>query len=270
MSFLQTLLIAMWAGYCSYDDQGPQMLRRPLLIGPVVGIILGDLPTALVISGTLELMWMGLGNMAGYVTPDMIVGTTVGVTVSITSGLGASAEGTAAGVAAATTVAVVVQQLVVLFNSLKQFAEPWLLRIADRGDFSGIMKLNIVLVALQFSIRAVPTFIFVYFQSGVIDRILEVIPDNVLTGLGTASSILPAVGLSILMTMMMKNILWPFLLLGFVLSTYLNLEILPVTLIALSFAVIYDLIMETRERQNEVVSAPSSGASIDEDEGYDL
>lgn len=66
MSLFQSLLIALWAGYCSYDDQGPQMLRRPLLVGPLVGLILGDLTTALIVSATLELMWMGLGNMAGY------------------------------------------------------------------------------------------------------------------------------------------------------------------------------------------------------------
>ncbi|BDR61183.1 PTS sugar transporter subunit IIC [Lactobacillus xylocopicola] len=96
MSFLKALLIAIWAGYCSFDDQGPQMFRRPLLVGPVVGLILGDLPTALVISATLELMWMGLGNMAGYQTPDMIVGTIIGVTVSITSGTGATPKGIAA------------------------------------------------------------------------------------------------------------------------------------------------------------------------------
>ena len=35
MNLFQALLLALWAGYCSYDDQGPQMLRRPLLIGPI-------------------------------------------------------------------------------------------------------------------------------------------------------------------------------------------------------------------------------------------
>lgn len=270
MTILQALTIAAWAGLCSFDDQGPQMLRRPLLVGPVVGLILGDMTSGLIISGTLELMWMGLGNMAGYVTPDMIVGTIVGVTVSITSGIGSSPEGVAAGVAAATTVAVIVQQLVVLFRVLKQFFEPWANRIAKAGDFSGIMKINIVASTMDFSLRAIPTFLIVYFQSGVVDRVLEAIPTNILSGLGTASAILPAVGLSILMTLMMKGILWPFLIFGFVLSTYLGLDILPVALISLPFAIIYNFIMEIRDRQNEGTAIPAGATSIDEDEGYDL
>ena len=272
MSLVNALLIAIWAGYCSFDDQGPQMFRRPLLVGPVVGLILGDLPTALVISATLELMWMGLGNMAGYQTPDMIVGTIIGVTVSITSGTGATPKGIAAGVAAATTVAVLIQQLIVVTRVLKQFFEPWAQRLADKGDLSGIMQINIVAFLIQFSIRAVPTFLFVYFQKGIIDKILAVVPSNILNGLGTASSLLPAVGLSILMTMMMKGTLWPFLIFGFVLSAYLNLGILPVTLISLIFAVIYSYIMEIIDKQNEMGSENSSSNNqqVDEDTGYDL
>ena len=272
MSFLNALLISIWAGYCSFDDQGPQMFRRPLLVGPVVGLILGDLPTALVISATLELMWMGLGNMAGYQTPDMIVGTIIGVTVSITSGTGATPKGIAAGVAAATTVAILIQQLIVVTKVLKQFFEPWAQRLADNGDLSGIMQINIVGLLIQFSIRAIPTFLFVYFQKGIVDQILVVIPNNVLNGLGTASLLLPAVGLSILMTMMMKGTLWPFLIFGFVLSAYLKLGILPVTLISLIFAVIYSYIMEIIDQQNDMgpSKVSKSNEQVDEDAGYDL
>lgn len=277
MSFMQAFLIALWAGYCSYDDEGPQMLRRPLLVGPLVGLILGDMRTALIVSGTLELMWMGLGNMAGYQTPDMIVGTIVGVSVSITSGTGSSPQGIAAGVAAATTVAVLVQQLLLFARFVRQLFEPWAERIAETGNFDGIMKINVVAVLFQFMLRAIPTFLVVYFQKGVVDRILAVIPKNVLGGLGVAASILPAVGLAILMTMMMKASLWPFLILGFVLSTYLKLGVLPVTLIALSFSVIYMFLMEIMDTQKEQQTLKSSASTNNsdsnddnDDEEYDL
>ncbi len=278
MSFMQALLIALWAGYCSYDDEGPQMLRRPLLVGPLVGLILGDMKTALIVSGTLELMWMGLGNMAGYQTPDMIVGTIVGVSVSITSGTGATPQGIAAGVAAATTVAVLVQQLLLFARFVRQLFEPWADKIALTGNFDGIMKINIVAIIFQFLLRAIPTFLVVFFQKGVVDKILAVIPKNVLNGLGVAASILPAVGLAILMTMMMKPSLWPFLILGFVLSTYLKLGVLPVTLIALSFSVIYMFLMEIMDTQKEQQTIKSNtgqsdnnnSTDEDDDEEYDL
>lgn len=261
MTLFQSLLIALWAGYCSYDDQGPQMLRRPLLIGPLVGIILGDLPTALVVSATLELMWMGLGNMAGYQTPDMIVGTIVGTTFAITTG-----QGIAAGVATATTVAILSQQFMLIFMFVRQFFFVWADKLSETGNFDSLLAINIASVVLQFLIRAVPTFLIVYFGGGIVDSILSSIPTNVLGGLGTASRILPAVGLSILMTIIMKKGMGAFLLFGFVLSAYLNLEILAITLISISFGTIYTWIMQVLENQEENKNTPSATTNG----GYDL
>lgn len=242
MSIVQCLLISLWAGYCSYDDQGPQMLRRPLLVGPVIGFILKDIGTALVVSATLELMWMGLGNMAGYQTPDMIVGTIIGTTFAISTG-----QGIATGVTLATTVAILSQQLILMVGFVRQFFVEWADKIADTGDFDKILQINFVSVALQFLVRAIPTFLIVYLGADIIDKLLGYIPMDILKGLSKASSILPAVGLSILMTIIMKSGMWAFLILGFVLNAYLKLDVLAITLISISFATLYLWIMEAKE-----------------------
>ncbi len=260
MNFTNALLLALWAGYCSYDDQGPQMLRRPLLTGPLVGVILGDLPTALVISGTLELMWMGLGNMAGYQTPDMIVGTIVGTSVAITTG-----QGIAAGITLATTVAVLAQQLFQIVMLVKQLYVDWAARIAKTGDFDKILIISYVSVLLQFMVRAIPTFLIIYFGTGIVDTILSKIPSEILAGISKASGILPAVGLSILMTIIMKKGMFAFMLFGFVLNAYLNLDILAITLISMAFATVYMWIMELQE--GETISVGTTKAKEEE---YDL
>ena len=69
-------------------------------------------------------------------------------------------------------------------------------------------------------------------------------------GLGVASKILPAVGLSILMTLMMKDGMWAFLIFGFALTTYLELAVLPITLISFVFAILYTWIMENRQTKS--------------------
>ena len=264
MSLTTVLLISLWAGYCSYDDQGPQMLRRPLLVAPVVGIILGDLSNSLIIGATLELMWMGLGNMAGYQTPDMITGTIVGTAFAITSGEGAG--GIAAGVALATAVAVLSQQLLMIAMFIKQMFAPWADKVAETGDFSGLTQIQIAGALVQFLIRAIPTFIVLYFGQGVIDTVVSSIPTNVLTALNTASGILPAVGLSILMTIIMKKGMWAFLIFGFVLNAYLGLDTMAVTLIALAFGTIYVWIMQVKD----TASKPAPASTADEEGEYDL
>lgn len=258
MSLFQIVLITSWAGYCSYDDQGPQMLRRPLLVGPLVGLILGDMQTALVVSATLELMWMGLGNMAGYQTPDMIVGTIVGTTLAITTG-----QGIATGVALATTVALLSQQFNLIVGFLRQFFFEWAAKIAKTGDFDKILQVNVVAIILQVLIRAIPTFIIIYFGAEIVEVLLAKIPTDILMGLTKASSILPAVGLSILMTIIMKSGMWGFLILGFVLNAYLQLDILAITLISIAFATLYMWIMESK-------GTTAVKAEVNESEEYDL
>lgn len=75
---MTAVLVAIWAGICAIDDVGTQMIRRPLLIATVVGLIMGDLQTGLLIGATLEVMWMGVGNVGAYSAPDMISGTAIG------------------------------------------------------------------------------------------------------------------------------------------------------------------------------------------------
>lgn len=259
VTLFTSVLIAVWAGYCSFDDAGPQWLRRPLLIGPMVGIIMGDLRQALIISGTLELMWMGLGNMAGYSTPDMIIGTIVGVVFGITSG-----QGAATGVTLAVPAALLVQQLNTFYVTFKQTYTPWSKKLTADGNFRGIDKLIILSAVIQFLFRAIPTFLIVYLGSGVVTSILEFIPANVLAGLGVASRMLPAIGLAILMQLLIKKGVWLFILLGFVLTAYLNLPIIAITIMGIIFGFLYDL--ATNHPQNAAAAGVMAGAGEEEED----
>lgn len=251
------VLVAIWAGICAIDDVGTQMIRRPLLIATVVGLIMGDLQTALLIGATLEVMWMGVGNVGAYSAPDMISGTAIGTALGIASG------GTATAVALAVPTSLLAQQLLVLYRSgivaLNPIAERW----AESGDFDKIYKINYIPMAIAFLVRAVPTFLAVYFGADAIEAAVAALLAVVISGLGIAGKIIPAVGIGLLMQMMLKKAeLWVFLIAGFAMAVYLNLSVLPITLIILPLALIYDM-----------ASQPAVGKSETEDEeeeDYDL
>lgn len=60
------LLIALIAGIAGVDlFNGLTHFHRPVVIGPIVGLILGDVQTGLLVGGTLELVWMGMVPLAG-------------------------------------------------------------------------------------------------------------------------------------------------------------------------------------------------------------
>lgn len=59
---IQALLVAVVAFLASIDEQtfGACMMSRPLFTGPIVGLIMGDVTTGIIIGASLEAMFMGI------------------------------------------------------------------------------------------------------------------------------------------------------------------------------------------------------------------
>lgn len=275
----QAIFVAIWAGICSLDDVGPQMLRRPLLTGTVAGIIMGDVVQGLAISATLELMWMGIGNVGAYSAPDIVAGSIIGVSLGIaTSGSmsdmssNISIESSiATGIALALPVSLLCQQLLILWRSFACFLNPWAEKSIQDGNYQGLVKVHYFSTPVWFLIRAVPCFLGVYFGSDLITNILNVIPKGIITGMGVASKLIPAVGICILLLMLLKGRMWFFFLLGFMLTAYLKLPIIPITFIALAFAVLYDMaFMADKNNGRHPTEQANKVTNTSVEEEYDL
>ena len=178
-------------------------------------------------------------------------------------------------VATAITLAVptsiLAQQLLVLIETVNCSLNGWAKKLADNADVKGTYWLTWPPALLYGFTRAFPTFLALQFGAGAIQQAINDLPKFIINGLSTAGSIIPSVGIALLMmTMLKKRELWMFVILGFVLSSYLKLDILPITLIAIVFAFLYE--RATRELANQAVASQPVQTSIgDEDEeDYDL
>lgn len=250
---IKALLIAIWAGFCSLDDVGGQMLRRPLLTGTIAGFIMGDPAEGMIISATLELMWMGIGNVGAYQAPDIVAGAIIGTALGISTG-----GGVAAGIALAVPTSVLCQQLMVLYRSAACVLNPLSYKAAETGDFDALKKIVYLPGICYFLIRAIPCFLAVYFGDTAVQAVVDALPEVVTAGLSVASKIIPAVGIAILLQMMLKGRMWIFFFLGFILTTYLGLSIIPVAVIGLAFAVLYD--MSSYKNENNEAAEVAEGA----------
>jgi len=159
------------------------------------------------------------------------------------------------------------QQLIVLYKSGIAALNPIANKIAETGDFSKVYRIQYIPMLIAFLIRAVPTFLAVYFGAGAVEDVVAALPQTIIDGLGIAGKIIPAVGIGMLMQMILKDkAMWAFLIAGFVLSVYLGLDVLPVTLISLPIAYIYDLASNGNGNGN----GNGTGESGEDEEGYDL
>lgn len=275
---MATLLLTLIAFFIGIDDVSTKLFRRPLLIAPFVGFVLGDMPSALAIGATLEIMWMGVGNVGAYMAPDIVTGTLISTSLAIMSrGSGSLSDTVATAVALAVPTALLSQQLLVLIETANVSLNAWAHRLAENADVKGTKWLIYPPAILTGLARALPTFLALQFGAGAIQKAIAVLPPFIIDGLGIAGKVIPAVGIALLMLSMIKKAeLWLFLILGFVLSAYLKLAVLPITLIALVVAFLYDL--ATRQAQQAAAPITPSPETIsgestdddDDDEVYDL
>lgn len=132
---LQGFLVALVSALIYLESRlvGQHMLDRPIIIGPVVGLIMGDPVTGLVVGGQLELVWMGLNGIGTTTPPNVVVGSALATALAISTG--ASYETT---LALAVPIAVVAQLCDIAAPIVNTFFAHQADRFADQENYRGI------------------------------------------------------------------------------------------------------------------------------------
>lgn len=228
MLLIQALSIGILAGLAQWDSRmfGQNMLDRPLVLGPIVGLILGDFTTGVIMGGSLELVWMGIVNIGGATPPDTITGGILGTVFAILSGLD-----TATAVTLATPIAVLAQSLGVLARVINATFNHRADSFAKEGNYKGIEKTLWMGAGVFFLISFIPVFLGVYFGADVVQGIVNMIPVKILEGLRMSSGLLPALGVATLMRFIFDNNSAPYLFLGFILAAVLNMSMISISIV---------------------------------------
>lgn len=247
---MEALLIALWAGIIGIDLYvGLTHIHRPVVTGLVVGLILGDVTTGLIVGGTLELIWMGMVPLAGAQPPNVVIGGVIGTAFGIIAG-----EEPQAAVGIAIPFAVAVQGLITLFFTA--FAP--MMHKADRfaldANYRGIDKINYLGVTILFVFNALIAFLPIYFGAEEAAAFVKTVPQWIIDGLAIAGGIMPAIGFAMLLKIMMKVEYVMFFIVGFVLAAYLEMPILAIALIGLAIA-LYDF-YQNKNKQGPDDPAP--------------
>lgn len=234
ISLLQGLLLGMLAFFAGLDlFNGLTHFHRPVVLGPLVGLILGDMPTGILVGGTLELVWMGLAPLAGAQPPNVIIGTIVGATFAITTGVKPDVA-----VGVAVPFAVAVQMGITFLFSVMSGVMSRCDRMTEQGDVRGIERVNYLALLALGSFYFLCAFLPTYFGAEHAKTAIDVLPARLIDGLGVAGGIMPAIGFAVLLKIMMKNVYIPYFILGFVAAAWLKLPVLAIAAATLAMALI--------------------------------
>ncbi|GBG94067.1 mannose/fructose/sorbose-specific PTS system IIC component [Ligilactobacillus salitolerans] len=244
--FLQNLLIVILAAYMAWDNgSGGQITAQwPVTIGVMMGLIMGDLHTALLVGGTLQLMSLGVAAIGGSSIPEYGLATIISIYLAVRTG---ASTGTA--IAVGLPVGIFALQLDVIVKIINNFFAHLSQRLLHEKKFKQ-MQLSFLCSVLVWTLKyVIPVSVVIMFGVPLVKFIINVIPQWVTDGLTIAGGILPVVGISLLMRYMPVMKYLSYLGIGFVLAAYLNVPILGVAIVGAGIS--YIIFRQNSQREND-------------------
>jgi len=232
MHVWQIILITLIAFIKAVDMYGTQILTfNSIVYGALVGLVMGDVQTGLLVGGTIQLMSLGVAGLGGASVPDYPTAAIIATAIAITTG-----KGMAAGLAIGLPVGMLGVQLDVMAKIANGFIARKSQAYANKREFNkmtGILFICPVLIGLT---AALPVFISITLGKGVVDAILAFMPAWFTGGLTVAGKILPVVGVAVLLRFMPVKKYMEYLIIGFVAAAYLKVPMLGVALVGIALA----------------------------------
>lgn len=187
-----------------------ESLYQPIVTGAVIGLILGDLNTGLLVGGTYQLMTIGNMPIGGAQPPNAVIGGIMAAILAIATGLEPNAA-----VGLAIPFALLGQLGVTLVFTLMSPLMSSADNMAHNADTKGIERLNYFAMGLLGLIFAVVVTLFFIAGATIGQTIASAIPTWLQTGLSAAGGMMRFVGFAVLLKVMMNRDMWGFFLMGF-------------------------------------------------------
>ncbi|WP_195643712.1 PTS mannose/fructose/sorbose/N-acetylgalactosamine transporter subunit IIC [Thomasclavelia ramosa] len=244
-------------------------LARPLVASLFVGIILGDIPTAITIGAAIQVVYIAVVTPGGAVAAELRAVSYIGIPLAIASvkSMGIDVASTEATGYAVTLAALVGTVGTVMFYGTTFVNLIWQhmgWNWVDDGDRKKILFANYILpLVTHLLVVFIPTLIINKYGVNVVTWIQQTLPmDGIaMKTLFTTGSLLPAVGIAILLKQIVKSpmdlVVFFF---GFTLAATLGINLVAASIVGTFFAM-----MNYKNGMNKI-----SAAATDFDEEEDL
>lgn len=280
ISFIQAFILGIFACLSSMPGMGSSSignytLGRPLVGGLVCGLVLGDIRTGILVGVAMQVVYIALVTPGGTVSADVRAVSYIGIPLAM---LALKSQGldpaSADGAALATTFGAMVGTVgTVLFYGTATLNLVW-----QHMGWRAVEKRNYKMIAVtdrylpwisHIAFSLIPTVIMLMLGQTVVEAIKTYLPMDGLAmkSLFTVGSLLPCVGIAILLKQIVRNVtdFIPYLT-GFVFAKSIGINLVSATVVAAMFAIlVYKLKMLELVRP-----AASAGGGLDDDEEEDI
>lgn len=238
-----------------------ESLYQPIVTGMVIGLILGDVETGLIVGGTYQLMTIGNMPIGGAQPPNAVIGGIMAAVLAISLNMEPNAA-----VATAIPFSLLGQYGVTLIFTLTSPLMTKCDQYAAEANPKGIERINyIAMCALGLVFAVVVTLFFVAGQA-VGQQVVDAIPKEISTGLSVAGGMMRFVGFAILLKFMMSADMWGFYFLGFGLAIIVsNIDALATPALLILALIGFGFAYWDFQQQTQLKGAPAIADGGEED-----
>ncbi|WEV70266.1 PTS sugar transporter subunit IIC [Lactobacillus sp. ESL0785] len=218
---------------------GFYIVGRPLVAGLLVGLAFGDIKNGILCGLAVQAVFIANLSTGGATNSE--------ITYAAYGGIGL-AMATTKNPAIAVTLAILIGQTfgLIFYNGRMALYSFWNTRAekaAHENNDRGIVLNHLVYPQITtFLLRAVPVFLAIYFGKGLVNWLISSIPEIVTHIIQVLGGVLPALGIAMLMSIVIKSKPhFIFFLAGFVLLAFAKLSMIAIVFIAALVAYLYYL-----------------------------
>ncbi|MGL5041992.1 MAG: PTS galactosamine transporter subunit IIC [Culicoidibacterales bacterium] len=223
-------IVAVIAGIDAYMEGF--FIFRPIIVGTVTGLILGDLQLGIISGGLTELAYTGLTPVGGTQPPNPVIAGIMGPVLAHISGISPLAA-----VPLTLPFALLMQYLILFYYSSFSFFMPRADKAAANADIAGLQRIHYQTIGIVGISYAVIVFLSTYLAQAQMLALVAAMPAWLSHGFEVAGGILPAVGFALLLRVIFKTEFAPYLIIGILFSTFIKTDnLLPVALLGCAFA----------------------------------
>ena len=234
------------------------LIRQPIVLAVPIGLIMGDLPNAMIIGASLQMIYLGAIAPGGTLPSDEALAACIAIPLALEANLEPGI---------AVTLAVPIGLLGVLIDNLKRTYHSYFIHLADKAvEENNLKKMRraefwyplIVSVPL----RVVPAALALAFGVDAVTAFLNSIPAWATNGLSVAGGLLPALGFAVTIMVIGKKKLLPYFIIGFAIVAYSDINTIGVAVFAICIALLQGNFVQSDETDRALSFADGEGGDF--------
>lgn len=260
ITLLQAVAIGLFCGIwktCIFYSIGGFNVNTVIFNAVFVGLVMGDMKSAMVISAAIQLIYLGNVQAGGNQPADPCLATYIAVSIAIATGMDAGAA-----VALAVPVGLLGSQITNLTYLVNGFFVERADTAAESGDAKGITLWSCwVPLIVRILMLSAPVILAIYFGSSALSGVMDNIPAWLTNGLSAMGSCLPAVGFAIITNLIAKPKYVLLFFAGFFLVQYTGVGTIPLLFLGMFITYLF----VTFTKSGSAVSADEDDGAVDDE-----